>query len=177
MRSIVRLLDRLSDLGARPEESHDERLRHGTLIFASMVITLISLIWVVTYFAYGYPMSAAIPALYQLITVVGLVVLARTRRFGVFRTTQLVAFLVLPALLQASLGGFVASSAMILWAIFTPLAALALLGAAALGGWFAGVPRRAGGARAARPPPRPGPRRRCPTGLRDHVLRAERHRG
>jgi adenylate cyclase len=35
-------------------------------------------------------------------------------------------FLVLPALLQASLGGFVASSAMILWAIFTPLAALAL---------------------------------------------------
>jgi guanylate cyclase len=36
--------------------------------------------------------------------------------------------LVLPALLQASLGGFVASSGMILWAIFIPLAALALLG-------------------------------------------------
>jgi len=93
-----------------------------------MVITLISLTWVATYFAYGYPISAAIPALYQLTTVVGLIVLARTRRFGVFRTTQLLAFLVLPALLQASLGGFVASSAMILWAIFTPLAALALRG-------------------------------------------------
>jgi adenylate cyclase len=128
MWSIVRFLDRLSDLGAGPEDSDDERLRHGTLIFASMVITLISLTWVATYFAYGYPTSAAIPALYQLITVVGLVVLARTRRFGVFRTTQLLAFLVLPALLQASLGGFVASSAMILWAIFTPLAALALQG-------------------------------------------------
>jgi hypothetical protein len=46
-----------------------------------------------------------IPALYQLTTVVGLVVLARARRFGVFRTTQLLAFLVLPALLQVSLGG------------------------------------------------------------------------
>ena len=55
MRSIVRFLDRLSDLGAGPEDSDDERLRHGTLIFASMVITLISLIWVATYFAYGYP--------------------------------------------------------------------------------------------------------------------------
>ena len=42
MRSIARLLDRLSDLGAGPEDSDDERLRHGTLIFASMVITLIS---------------------------------------------------------------------------------------------------------------------------------------
>jgi adenylate cyclase len=73
------------------------------VIFASVLITLISSIWVATYFAYGYPMSAAIPALYQLITVVGLVVLARTRQFGVFRTTQLVAFLVLPTLLQASL--------------------------------------------------------------------------
>jgi guanylate cyclase len=76
--------------------------------------------------AYGYPTSAAIPGLYQLITVVGLVALARTRRFDVFRTTQFLAYLVLPAMLQASLGGFVASSAMILWAIFTPLAALAL---------------------------------------------------
>jgi hypothetical protein len=111
-RSIMRFLDRLSDLGARPDDPHDERLRHGTLIFASMVITVISSIWVATYLAYGYPTSAAIPALYQLTTVVGLIVLARTRRFGVFRTTQLLAFLVLPALLQASLGGFVASSAM-----------------------------------------------------------------
>jgi adenylate cyclase len=128
MRSIVRLLDRLSVLGARPEDSDDDRLRHGTLIFASMLITLISTIWVATYFAYGYARSAVIPALYQLTTVVGLVVLARTRRFGVFRTTQLLAFLVLPALLQASLGGFVASSAMILWATFTPLAGLALQG-------------------------------------------------
>jgi adenylate cyclase len=84
----MRFLDRLSDLGARPDDPHDERLRHGTLIFASMVIALISLIWVATYLAYGYPTSAAIPALYQLTTVVGLIVLARTRRFGVFPTTK-----------------------------------------------------------------------------------------
>lgn len=127
-RSILRLLDRLSDLGARPEQSHDERVRSGTLIFSSLVITLVSFVWVLTYFAYGYPRSAAIPLFYQLMTGVGLVVLARTRRFSHFRTTQFVAFLVLPALLQISLGGFVASSGMILWAVFTPLAALALLG-------------------------------------------------
>lgn len=44
-RSIVRLLDRLSDLGARPEDSHDERLRYGTLILASVLIALLSVIW------------------------------------------------------------------------------------------------------------------------------------
>ncbi|TWD82821.1 guanylate cyclase [Kribbella amoyensis] len=124
----VRGLERLAEIGARPEDSHDERLRRGTLVFLSVLITVLSTIWVTTYFAYGDPVSAAIPGAYQVITVVGLVVLARTKRFGVFRSTQLAAFLVLPALLQISLGGFVASSGMILWAAVMPLAALALLG-------------------------------------------------
>ncbi|HWD80663.1 MAG TPA: hypothetical protein VG497_17330, partial [Kribbella sp.] len=85
----VRWLERLADIGARPEDTHDERLRQGTLIFSSLLITVISTIWVATYFAYGDPVSAAIPGFYQLVTVVGLAVLARTRRFAIFRTTQL----------------------------------------------------------------------------------------
>jgi hypothetical protein len=93
----VRTLDRLGDLAARPGDSHDERLRQGTLIFASVLIAVLSSIWVLTYFAFGYPTSAAIPALYQVLTAAGLGALSRTRRFDVFRTTQLVAFLVLPA--------------------------------------------------------------------------------
>jgi guanylate cyclase len=101
-----------------------------------VLIALISFIWVGTYLAYGHPLSAAMPAAYQVITVVGLLVLARTRNFAVFRTTQLVSFLVLPSLLQASLGGFVASSGMVLWAIFVPLAALALLGVRRSVGWL-----------------------------------------
>src|SRR4029078_11001006 len=106
----------------------DERLRQGTLIFWSVLITVLAPIWVITYLAYGDPVSASTPASYQVVTVVGLVVLARTRRFGAFRTTQLAVFLVLPAALQVSLGGFVASSGIVLWAMCTPLAALALLG-------------------------------------------------
>ena len=127
-RALVELLERLADIGARPEDSHDDRLREGTLILASVAIALLAVVWVVTYLAYGYPVSAAIPATYQVVTVIGLVVLHRTKRFETFRTTQLVLFLVLPALLQSSLGGFVASSGMVLWSLFTPLAALALLG-------------------------------------------------
>ena len=112
-------------------------------------------VWVATYLAYGYPRRRRSRRDYQVITVVGLAVLARTRRFGVFRTTQLLVPR-FPALLQASLGGFVASSAMILWAIFTPLAALALLGLRAR----CGGSRRSSsscGARAARPPARAAP--------------------
>ena len=125
---MLRLVELLSEVGARPEDSRDTRLRHGMLNLGSVLIALLSFVWVVTYLAYGHPLSAAIPAAYQLGTLVGLVVLGRTRRFAPFRTTQLVMFLVLPALLQATLGGFVASSGMILWALLVPLAALTLGG-------------------------------------------------
>jgi len=134
--AAVRVVERLAEIGARQDRSQDERLRQGMLILASVLIAVISFIWVGTYLAYGHPRSAAIPAAYQVITVVGLLVLSRTGNFAVFRTTQLVAFLVLPSLLQASLGGFVASSGMVLWAIFVPLAALALLGVRRSVGWL-----------------------------------------
>ena len=125
---MLHLVELLSEVGARPEDSRDARLRQGMLNLGSALIALLSFVWVATYLAYGHPLSAAIPAVYQIATLVGLLVLSRTRRFAPFRTTQLVMFLVLPALLQASLGGFVASSGMILWAVLVPLAALTLGG-------------------------------------------------
>ncbi|HEX7247255.1 MAG TPA: adenylate/guanylate cyclase domain-containing protein [Actinomycetota bacterium] len=127
-RGVMTLLERLAEIGVRPEDSRDERLRAGALILTTVGIAVISLVWVVTYLAFDEPVSAAIPAAYQVVTAVGLLALARTRRFDIYRTTEMVCFLVLPALLQASLGGFVASSGMILWAVMTPLAALAMLG-------------------------------------------------
>jgi len=133
---VIRIVERLAEIGGRPERSHDDALRQGMLVLASVLITLLSFIWVVTYAVHGHLLSAAIPATYQVLTALGLVVLARTGSFAVFRTTQLVAYLVLPALLQASLGGFVASSGMVLWAIFVPLAALALLGVRHSLGWL-----------------------------------------
>jgi guanylate cyclase len=135
-RPVVRVLERLAEIGARPGDSRDERLRQGTLIFASVLISVLSIVWVTTLLVYGHPLAAAIPATYQVTTIAGLVLLARTREFKPFRTTQFALFLTLPALLQASLGGFVASSAMVLWAIFTPLAAVALVGRRASLGWL-----------------------------------------
>ena len=170
----LRLIDALADIGASPADTEDERLRQGTLILASVLIVLLSFVWVPTYLFYGYPVAAAIPGAYQVLTVAGLLVLARTRRFAVFRTTQFVAFLILPGLLQASLGGFVASSGMVLWAVFTPLAALAMLGVRRALAWLAAcfvwlVLLAILDSRFAAAP------RRAPRRLRRHLLRAQRH--
>jgi class 3 adenylate cyclase len=74
----------------------------------------------------GLYVPAAIPFAYQVLTITSLIALARFGRFDFFRTSQLTLILLLPMLLQWSLGGFVASSGVMLWALISPLAALVL---------------------------------------------------
>jgi guanylate cyclase len=95
-----------------------------------------AIVWVATYWSLGLWRSGAIPFGYQLATLVGLVVFARTKRFLPFRATQLVMILLLPFLLQASLGGYRPSSAVVLWSVTAPLGALLFVGVRASTPWF-----------------------------------------
>jgi class 3 adenylate cyclase len=116
----------LVTIGALPEDSEDDRLRKASLVLAASLITSMAVVWVVTYASLGFYLSAAIPFIYQVVAISSMVILARTGRFLLFRTSQLALMLLLPVLLQWSLGGFVASSAVMLWALIAPLGALVL---------------------------------------------------
>jgi adenylate cyclase len=91
---------------------------------------------VVLYWVLGLPLSAAIPFGYQVIAFSGLAYLARTKRYSVFRTIELFMSLILPFLLQWSLGGFIASSAVSMWAFTAPLGALVFLSPVRAIPWF-----------------------------------------
>jgi adenylate cyclase len=81
--------------------------------------------------------SAAIPFAYQVASAVSIYTFARTRRYRLFRRSQLWMSLLLPFLLQWSLGGFLTSSAVSLWAVTSPLGALLFVGARQSVPWFA----------------------------------------
>jgi class 3 adenylate cyclase len=115
---------RLVSLGVREGDSEEERLKKAAIILAAALIAVASTAWVITYSALGLYLSAAIPGAYQLITVVSLISLARGWSFRKFTTLHLSAWLMLPFLLQLSLGGFVASSGVILWSLTAALGAL-----------------------------------------------------
>ena len=133
---LSRLIERLAQLGAGPEDPPDERLRKGTLILVASVIVISSTAWVATYFALGLPISASIPLAYQVVTVVTLAWFFRTKRFGPLRTSQLTMWLLLPVLLQASIGGFIPSSGVVLWSATTPFLALVVFGSRRSVPWF-----------------------------------------
>lgn len=130
------LIRRLAALGALPEDPEEDQLRKGTLILASSLITLLAFTWVITYLRLGRPVSAAIPFTYQVATMAGLIWFVRTKRFDGFRLSQLLLMLLLPCLLQLTLGGFVPSSGVVLWAAFAPIGALMLLGVRGSVPWF-----------------------------------------
>jgi guanylate cyclase len=134
-------LDRLAAIGFAPADDADTRLRKGTLTLISASIAVLAFAWTLIYLALDRPLAAGMPLTYQIATFVSLFLLARTKRYDVFRVTQVVLILLLPVLLQWVLGGFVNASAVIVWAFFAPLGALVFVSiraAIAAFGAFAG---------------------------------------
>jgi adenylate cyclase len=138
MRRIPGWPARLVEIGALPSDSDALRVRKAVLVLSSLLMASLALVWVVTYAVLGRWGSAAIPFAYQVATALSILMFARTRRYVLFRRSQLLMSLVLPFALQWSLGGFENSAAVGLWGITSPLGALLFAGARQAGPWFMG---------------------------------------
>jgi adenylate cyclase len=99
------MLRRLSMLGVEPSDGERERLAKTVVTLSACLIAALSFVWVITYFVLGLPISAVIPLVYQIATVVSLIAFAKTKQLHFFRTSQLFMMLLLPFPLQLSLGG------------------------------------------------------------------------
>jgi adenylate cyclase len=134
--SLPAWLRRLTELGSLPSDSEEMRLRKSVLVLSSSLMATLAFVWVGTYAALGLWLSAAIPFAYQLASAASIYTFARTRRFHLFRVSQLLMSLLLPFALQWSLGGFAASSAVALWAFACPVGALLFIGTRPAVPWF-----------------------------------------
>jgi hypothetical protein len=137
MQRLPRSLQRLVEIGALSSDSAELRLRKAVLVLSSTLMASLAAVWIVTFAVLGRWLPAAIPLAYQLATAVSLATFARTRRYILFRQSQLCMSLLLPFALQWSLGGFERSSAVCLWAVTAPLGALLFVGARQAIPWFA----------------------------------------
>jgi len=138
MASLNRLTERASAIGALPSDPPEVRVRNAALLLLAGLIVPLSTVWVVTYGVLGLWAAASIPLAYQIVSILTFVLFARSGRFHVFRAAQLTMMLFLPFVLQWTLGGFRASSAVALWAIASPMGALVFLGPKRAWPWFAG---------------------------------------
>src|SRR5207248_124756 len=129
-------LRRLAEVGVLPSDSEELRVRKAVLVLSSTLMTSLAIVWVATYAALGLWVSAAIPLGYQIASAASIYTFARTRRYLLFRRSQLWMSLALPFALQWSLGGFQTSSAVCLWAFTAPVGALLFVGSRPAVPWF-----------------------------------------
>jgi adenylate cyclase len=124
------------DLASDPSATDDEREAAGLFLAVTAAATLVGAAWALAYLFLGRPLSAAAPGGFALIAAGVCVMLVSRHRLGRLRELVLVLFLLLPALLQASLGGYVKGSAVVVWAFMSPLGALVFFGARAALPWL-----------------------------------------
>lgn len=134
---LARLVRRIAFAGVADTDEDDIRAQKVALTLAAVLVTGLAVAWVATYAVLGHLTAAAIPFTYQVASIASLAVFARTKNYRFFRSSQAAMLTLLPFLLQWTLGGFLASSAVSLWALVAAFGTLFFFTATESIPWFA----------------------------------------
>jgi guanylate cyclase len=133
---ISRLIDRIDNAATLPEDTPTIRLQKTLLVFLNTA-GLLLVPWGAWYlFNSGMVLPATVALGYSFLSAVALAHLLLTKRASVASALQLVGLLVAPVLIQWTMGGFVASGAIVLWSLLAPLCAIVFLGTRLAVWWF-----------------------------------------
>jgi guanylate cyclase len=121
---IQQVLPFIGRIGADPNDNDEVRLRKTSLVLGSLMFIAAGALWGVLYFSFGEYTAGCIPLGYAIFSTLSVLVFHWTHRTRLFLFTQLLLILFLPFLLMIALGGFIKSSAVILWSLLSPLGAM-----------------------------------------------------
>lgn len=117
-------------------DTEEEKLNKTLLVFACGLMTFAAIIWLAIYWAMGIKFSVAVPLGYQMVSAVSLFHYLKTRNYRFFRSTQVSLFLFVPFIMQWSIGSYVASSGVMLWALLAPVGVMVFQGPRESIPWF-----------------------------------------
>ena len=113
-------------IGCLPTDSDQDRVTKEVFVIISFGVSLAGVVWALMYLALGKPWSALVPLCITIATVPTLARFAATKRLGLLPVPMLGLGILLPLLLQLSLGGYLHGSAVVMWAFMAPLFSLLL---------------------------------------------------
>ena len=116
--------------------SPEEKLAGDMLVFSTALMMVASMLWLAIYWSFGQRYSTLIPMLFLLSSLCTIVFFLKTRKLPVYCLMQLSLFLFTPFVLQWSMGNFVNSSGVSLWALLAPVGAIVIVGTRESVPWF-----------------------------------------
>lgn len=137
MRQIFqKTLSYIAQIGIHPDDAPEIRLQKILLVVIALMVIPAAILWGIIYWLFGETLAAFIPLSYALISSLSIAVFSRTKRYQLYRFSQLLLIVLLPFLLMIALGGFVNSSAVIIWSLLCPMGALVFAGRRSAVRWF-----------------------------------------
>jgi class 3 adenylate cyclase len=129
----------LASLNSRAFSEHDteqEKLNKTLLIFTCGLMGFAAMVWLAIYQAMGIRFSTTVPFTYMVISAASLGLYLWKGNFPLFRFIQTSLFLFVPFIMQWSIGSYVSSSGVMLWALLAPVGVMIFQGARESMPWF-----------------------------------------
>ena len=130
------LLQRLGERVISDQDSEQDRLNKTLAIFAAGLMGFGAMLWLVIYQAMGIRFSTTVPFTYILVSAASLGLFLWNRNFTMFRFIQTSLFLFVPFVMQWSIGSYVSSSGVMLWALLAPVGVMMFQGPRESLPWF-----------------------------------------
>ncbi len=133
---VSRLLRRLSDRVIASTDTDEQKLQKTLLIFACGLMGFAAMLWLVIYHAMGIKYSATVPLIYLAVSASTLAIYLWNLNFDFFRFAQTSLYLFVPFIMQWSIGSYVTSSGVMLWALLAPIGVMVFQGPRESVPWF-----------------------------------------
>ncbi|WP_282122438.1 response regulator [Algibacter mikhailovii] len=117
-------LKKIVEAGNHKNDLEEEKASKTNLVVLAIPFAFAGLIWGILYFANGLYIPGAIPFSYAILSLISYFHFTIVKKYKFFRNSQLFLILILPFALQITLGGYIQSSAVILWGFIAPVGAL-----------------------------------------------------
>jgi len=124
--ALSRQLRRILEIGCLPTDSDQEKVTKEVFVVVGVGAAVAGVVWALMYAALGKPLSSLIPLAISIAVVPIFARFLATKRLGLLPIPFLGLGILLPLLLQLSLGGYVQGSAVVMWAFMAPLFSLLL---------------------------------------------------
>jgi class 3 adenylate cyclase len=133
---VSRLLGRLSSRVISATDSDEQKLHKTLLIFACGLMGFAAMLWLAIYHAMGIKYSATVPLVYLVVSASTLCIYLWNLNFEFFRFAQTSLYLFVPFIMQWSIGSYVTSSGVMLWALLAPIGVMIFQGQRESVPWF-----------------------------------------
>ena len=136
MSIISSFAEKIRTAGITEADSEDQKIQKTLLVFATGLLCIASMLWLLLYREIGPNFSSTAPFAFQLALAGNLALYLKTGNFAFFRLTQLSIILFVPFAVQWSIGNFITASGISLWGLLAPIGAILIIGVAESAAWF-----------------------------------------